>query len=129
MKVHKIHYGPRDNPKVIEQEYLEPHELVPGGLYKIVARNASFGIWTPEYRGFHISRTKFGRNYLFVEIHWDLSDGFGTVRPLKFVELAPFNYTELKDWHTPDRLEKEVLSYLNEFEVAFEKEMGVYRGP
>lgn len=125
MKIHKIHYGPRDNPKVIEQEYLEPHELKPGGLYKIKARNASFGIWTPEYQGFHISREKFGRNYLFVEIHWDLSDGFGTVRPLKFIEMCPFDTAQLKDWNTDAELEKKVLEYLNEFEEKFEKEMGL----
>lgn len=125
MKIHKIPYGPRDNPKYIEQEYLEPHELKPGGVYKIKARNASFGVWTPEYQGFHISRTKFGRNYVFVEIHWDLSDDFGTVRPLKFVEMAPFDWTQLKDWDTEEELEKEVLKYLNELERKFEEEIGL----
>ena len=125
MKIHKIPYGPRDNPKFIEQEYFEPHELKPGGVYRIKARNASFGIWTPEYQGFHISREKFGRNYVFVELHWDLSDSFGTVRPLEFIEMAPIDWENLKDWDTEPELEKETLKYLNKLEKKREEEMGL----
>jgi len=99
-----------------------PDELIEGGLYKIKARNASHGIWVEKKQGFFISRVKFGRNYLFVEIHHDLSDGFGTVRPLEYIEQVPFDTSELKDWDTPVELEKEVLKYLNVFEAREEDE-------
>jgi hypothetical protein len=124
--VRKIHYGPRDNPKVIEQRYYTVDELKEGWLYRVRARNARLGIWTPEYSGFHISREKFGRNYLFVEIHWDLSDSFGTVLPLEEIELAPFNVEWLKDWHTKRSVERNVLEYLNRRARELLED---YRGP
>lgn len=112
MKVHRIHL--RGN-RVIEQEYLEPHELKPGGLYKIVARNAKYGIWCPEQGGFWISRTKFNDNFLFVELHWDLSDGFGTVRPLEFIEMSPFNPEDFNTKERPSKVRRDALAYLNKF--------------
>lgn len=122
--VHKIPYGPRSNPKFKELKYYMPDELIEGGLYKISARNADYGIWVEKKQGFFISRVKFDRNYLFVELHWDLSDGFGTVRPLEYIEQVPFDTDKLKDWDTPVELEKEVLKYLNVFEAREEEERG-----
>jgi hypothetical protein len=113
MKVHKIHYG-REG-KFIEQEYLEPHELKPGGLYKIVARNAKHGIWCPDQGGFWISRYKFRDNFLFVELHWDLSDGFGTVRPLEFIEMSPFDPKDFDTRERPSQVREDALEYLNTF--------------
>jgi len=114
--VHRIPYGPRDNPKYREVRYYTPDQLVEGGLYRILARNADYGIWCERKSGFFISRVKFSRNYIFVEIHWDLSDCFGTVRPQEFIELSPFDTSKLEDWDNPPELEKEVLAYLNTFE-------------
>jgi hypothetical protein len=111
--IRKIYYGPRDNPKVIEQKYLTVDELKPGWLYRIRARNASLGIWTPEFDGFHISRYKFGSNYLFVEIHWDLSESFGTALPFEAIEPAPFKLELLKNWDTKRSVHRHVLKYLN----------------
>jgi hypothetical protein len=111
--IRRIYYGPRDNPKYIEQEYFLAEECKPGYLYKIRARNAGYGIWTPRHSGFHISREKFGRNYLFVEIHYDLSSDFGTAIPLKEIEIAPFKIEWLQDWKTKRSIECHVLEYLN----------------
>jgi hypothetical protein len=113
MKIRKIYYG-REG-KYLEQEYLEPHELKAGGLYKIKARNAKHGIWCPEQGGFYISRYKFGDNFLFVELHYDLSDGFGTVYPLEFVEMSPFNPKNFQTKERPSQVRKDALEYLNRF--------------
>ncbi len=98
------------------KDYIKPEDLKEGGLYRISARNASYGIWCEKDNGFYISRHKFGVNYLFIEIHWDLSDGFGTVKPLEWVKQAPFDTSELKDWNTPPELAKKVVAFLNDIE-------------
>ena len=97
-------------------DYIKVEELREGGLYRISARNASHGIWSEKASGFYISRHKFGTNYLFVEIHWDLSDGFGTAKPLEWLFQAPFETSELSDWDTPKELEAKVLAFLNNTE-------------
>lgn len=92
-------------------EYLKPEELKVGYLYEIDARNASYGIWMGiEYGEFLISRYKFGDNFLFEEIHVDLSKGFGTAKPLKEIERSPFNMT---NFDFSDNIDTEVLEYLN----------------
>jgi len=88
------------------QDYLKIHELKHGYLYKIYARNASYGIWDEKDKSFTISRVKFSWNYLFEEIHWDANTDFGTVKPIKEIEKSPF--TTLK--------EDGILEYLNGFE-------------
>lgn len=102
--------------------YLKTEELKEGWLYRINARNAKYGIWCEKDMGFYISRVKFGRNYLFVEIHWDLSPSFGTVKPIHAVEESGFDTSKLDDWQTPEHLEKEVLEYLNKYEPLSSKE-------
>lgn len=98
------------------KDYIKVEDLRDGHLYRISARNANHGIWSSEKGGFYISRYKFGRNYLFIEIHWDLSDGFGTVKPLEWLKQAPFDVSELHEWDTPEDLEKRVLAFLNDTE-------------
>jgi hypothetical protein len=93
-------------------DYLKVEELKDGYLYHILARNADYGIWQKDKGTFLISRFKFGDNYLFEEAHYDLSDDFGTVRPLMEIEKIPF-YEEMfkiKD--------DKVLKYLNKFNVV-----------
>ena len=105
----------------MDENYLKVDELKAGYLYRIRARNARIGIWMPDKGEFLISRNKFGNNYLFEEIHWDLSDHFGTVRPKYEIEKAPFNEEDLilgtierngKEYWGYPRYE-EVLAYLN----------------
>lgn len=92
-------------------KYLKPEELKVGYLYEIDARNASYGIWMGiDYGEFLISRHKFGDNFLFEEIHVDLSDGFGTVKPLREIEETPFDMTKFNFSGNKDNY---VLEYLN----------------
>ncbi len=51
-------------------------------LYRIRARNFSFGVFNEETCGFLGIRTKFGNRYVFEEYHWDHTS-YPTVRPLK----------------------------------------------
>ena len=108
-----------------KQPYLKPDELKDGYLYKIHARNATYGIWKKEKRSFFISRVKFKSNYIFEEYHWDVCTSFGTVKPLEEIEKSPFSLWEEMDGVTITRngrkyftyaLENELLEYLNRFE-------------
>lgn len=91
--------------------YLKPEELKVGYLYEIDARNASYGIWMGiEYGEFLLSRYKFDDNFLFEEIHVDLSNDFGTVKPLKEIEKSPF---DMKEYKFSGNIDAEVLEYLN----------------
>ena len=91
-------------------KYMKVEELKDGYLYRINARNANYGIWYGEKGAFVISRVKFTSNYLFEEIHWDLNEHFGTVKPIEEIEKSP---CEVKDIYTMDG---SVLKYLNKFE-------------
>lgn len=102
-------------------EYLKVNELEEGYLYYIKARNANFGIWFKTKRGFLIRRTKFYHVSIFTEIHWDLSEHFGTVKPLLKLEQSPFNVSHIKYelnkegmFYCPKELE--ILSWLEEKE-------------
>lgn len=59
-------------------------------LYLIDARNASLGVFQKEAEGFIIARTKFSNTYLFIEIHYDMSEHHGTATPLLKLEKVPF---------------------------------------
>jgi hypothetical protein len=60
-----------------------------GYLYKIGARNLSFGVYNKDSKGFIGIRTKFGSRYLFTEFHWDSDPHFGTACPLKALFKVP----------------------------------------
>lgn len=100
------------------------YELRQGYLYKIEARNATYGIWNYLTRGFIISRVKFTNNYVFEEYHWDSNKTFGTVQPLEEVERSPFKPADLiEDFMEKNgnkyigyAKSKELLEYLNRFE-------------
>jgi len=92
------------------KNYLKMDELKNGYLYKIIARNAAYGIWKADTRGFIISRIKFGSNYIFEEYHYDC-EAFATAQPLEEIEKSPFD-TENFVYDN----EKAVLDYLNKFE-------------
>jgi len=107
-----------------ENTYLKVEELKPGYLYRIKARNGTVGIWDDEKGEFVLSRYKFGDNYTFGEIHWDLSTSFGTVKPWEELEKSPFTVKQLKShiimvddkeyWGNLN--EEDILTYLNEWE-------------
>lgn len=77
--------------------FLKLEECKDGYLYKIHARNASYGIFRKKHEDFVILRTKFYDTFLFEEIHWDASLDFGTVRPLEEVEKSPFTGNDLEE--------------------------------
>lgn len=89
------------------KNYIKIPDLKDGYLYKIIARNASHGIWKSDVEGFIISRIKFGDNFIFEEYHYDCP-AWGTAQPIEEIEKAPFNTESLK--------EEAVLEYLNKFE-------------
>lgn len=96
--------------------YLKSEELRNGYLYRIEARNAEYGIWYQPCDGFIISRFKFYDNFLFVEVHWDLDEWHGTVKPLELIEKAPFNPNIFSDWWnatTNKAIYEPVMDYLN----------------
>lgn len=108
---------------VKHREYLKMDQLKAGYLYRIRARNASYGIWLPQRQGFVISRIKFGNNYLFEEYHWDC-EAFATVKPFEEIERSPFDAEKINIEHSEKDGKKffgypkwkEILKYLNEFE-------------
>ena len=106
-------------------DYFKVEELKPFYLYRIKARNGTVGIWHPEKGEFVLSRMKFGSNFTFGEIHWDLDTSFGTAKPVEELEKTPFTEKELDSriltgrdgkeyWGNPDEIF--VLKYLNEWE-------------
>ena len=78
-------------------EYLKVEQCKDGYLYRISARNARHGIFREKHGDFLILRNKFYNDYLFEEIHWDLSKHFGTVRPIKEIEKSPFTGEDMED--------------------------------
>lgn len=107
-----------------ENTYLKVEELKPCYLYRIKARNGTAGIWDPDKGEFVLSRYKFGDNYTFGEVHWDLDKHLGTAKPWKELDKSPFTVAQLKNrimvvdgkeyWGNPD--EEALLKYLNEWE-------------
>lgn len=71
------------------KQYIPPSKCKHGWLYKIKSRNLTLGIYREDRRGFVGIREKFGREYLFVEDHWDTGAPFGTVKPQKRLEKCP----------------------------------------
>ena len=57
------------------------NELIVGEAYQIHARNIKIGIWDGE--AFHGIREKFGYKYIDKEIHYDLSEHYGTAIAIK----------------------------------------------
>lgn len=118
----KAQQNEREAKMVKHMEYLKIDQLKAGYLYKIIARNANYGIWVPQNESFIISRIKFGNNYLFEEHHWDCV-AFATVKPLEELEKSPFvEEIKISELEKNGRKymgyprSKEILDYLNKFE-------------
>ena len=91
-----------------EKKYIKVEDLKDGYIYQINARNAKFGVWREKDGDFVISRFKFFNNYTFEEYHWDVSDMFGTAKPLQELEKCPLDVYDYK--------QKDMLEYLNAFD-------------
>jgi len=70
-------------------------DLKDGYLYKISARNSSYGIWVENKGAFLISRIKFDDNYLFEEFFRDELN-LGTATPIKEIEKSPFEPEDME---------------------------------
>ena len=57
-----------------------------GYIYRIYARNGSFGVWNVDEKQFYLRRIKFGDIYTFPEEHWDNRSPYGTAKPINEVE-------------------------------------------
>jgi hypothetical protein len=104
---------------VYVKDYIKIGDLKDGYLYKIIARNASYGIWIAENQSFAISRIKFGDNFIFEEYHYDC-EAFATAQPIEEVEKSPFIQADVEQ--DPDnkfnyKKEKDILEYLNKYEA------------
>jgi len=67
------------------KEYLKREELIIGGRYEVEGRNFNTATWTGEE--FIGMREKFGARYLDEELHWDDDSKYGTVKPLKYLDM------------------------------------------
>ena len=63
-------------------------QLQRGRVYRLQSRNLESGVWNGK-DGFVGIRTKFGRRFLDMETHWDLSETFGTARALEPLGVIP----------------------------------------
>jgi hypothetical protein len=73
----------------MNREYIKVEDCVDRGLYRISSRNLVYGVYCATSNGFIGIRMKFENQYLFTEFHWDAGEPFGTVCPLKFIEMCP----------------------------------------
>lgn len=91
-------------------EYIKMENLRDGYLYRVVARNARYGIWIKEQSAFLICRVKLGPPYLFEEYHYDFHPNYGTAKPIEELEQAPFPIERLSNscWNKDEH----VLEYL-----------------
>lgn len=100
------------------KNYLHINQCKNGYLYRIHARNSNFGIYREKEKDFVIRRTKFDNTFLFEEFHWDTSEDFGTVKPLKEIEKSPFNLIKQKGNYIENN---EIHIYLKKFEDEYNK--------
>jgi len=77
--------------RLSEVNYIKIKDLKEGYIYKILARNASVGVWLPGKKSFLISRNKFKMNFVDYEIHWD-SELKGSAKPIKEFCKCPVDY-------------------------------------
>lgn len=71
-------------------------ECEKGKIYALKSRNLTLGVFDGD-RGFIGIREKFAHKYLFKEYHHDTGPPFGTVTPLKFLEVSVPNWIPLKE--------------------------------
>lgn len=92
------------------KDYIKMEDLKDGFLYRILARNAAYGVWVADRKGFVISRWKFGDNFTFVEFHYDC-ENFATAQPVEEIEKSPFDGANIFEAEH----NSEVLKYLNTY--------------
>ena len=76
------------------EDYLSIEKCKQGGLYKILARNFSLGVYNLKDQGFIGIRQKFTMIYLDLEFHWDTGTPYGTAKPIEFLEMCDLEVDE-----------------------------------
>lgn len=104
------------NPDKIKN-YISIERCKDSFLYIIQARNSNLGIFNKKDNSFTISRLKFSSNFLFDEFHWDTGEPYGTVKPLKQLELT----FKMNDDEKLKFLNKRVNELQEEIEQIFSK--------
>ena len=87
-------------------------ELKDNGLYKLLSRNLSIGIWNTSTKSFVGIRTKFSMRFLDEEFHWDTGAPYGTAHAREFVEMCPFQVTNLPFYELSEDERKKLFDYL-----------------
>ena len=83
------------------EETIPMNKCIDEHIYKILARNGSFGLCKDGGRKFTLARTKFYDTYLFDEYHYDIG---GTVKVLE--DLGEYK----------DKMDKSLLNHLMQLE-------------
>lgn len=85
LKPYAKEHGERWVSQTTTIEYLKVDELIDGGCYLVAGRNFTVAIWTNG--DFYGIREKFGGTFIDKELHWDLDNTYGTVRPIKLLTM------------------------------------------
>lgn len=90
------------------QNYVKIEDCIHNGFYRVAARNFYFGVYNKENNSFYGIRYKFGHRFIDQELHWDIDEKFGTVKPVEFIKKCPINdinafenhkqFTWLENW-------------------------------
>ncbi len=89
----------------MSEEYIALGDCIHGGIYRLHASSFSVGVFDNTLSAFVGIREKLGKEYLFVEYHWDMDAPFGTAQPYLLLEICP-----IADLSTGRRLNSEYLS-------------------
>ena len=69
------------------EDYIPLDKCEDGAVYEIHSRNLSVGVFVKDQEGFIGIRTKFGSRFLFTEYHWDQGAPYGTVHPIRKLDV------------------------------------------
>lgn len=68
-------------------ESIPVEDLIVRDCYRVRSRNLAVGVW--DGNSFLGLREKFGSVFVFGEVHWDLSEHFGTAHALERIDRLP----------------------------------------
>ena len=100
----------------VSDNYIKIPEMKDGMIYRVIGRNYSVAMWNEESKRFYGIREKWGDEYISGELHWDADPNYGTVRPMKEIEI--FDRFILRDADS----EKRLFDKIKEIERTLPKE-------
>lgn len=69
------------------ESYIPLIECIDRRFYNFSARNFYYGIFNESEKGFIGIREKWGSRYLFTEYHYDTGAPYGTVKPVRLMNV------------------------------------------